>query len=170
MGDLHSGKGARDMKAIWVPILFCMICGHPLATTAADLSGVPRVIDGDTLEIQDQRVRLHGIDTPEARQTCTRDGVEWLCGQEASKALREYLQDKPPIYCEQIDTDRYRRIVAKCFTQSGEDIGEWMVRNGWALAYRRYSTDYIEAETNAKNAGRGIWAGEFAEPWNWRRR
>ena len=136
------------------------------ATT--DVSGPFRVIDGDTLEIDGTRIRLHGIDAPETRQTCQRDEIDWLCGQEASKALRDYVGGAD-LRCERLDTDRYGRMVAKCFTPNGNDIGEWMVRNGWALAYQQYSKDYVGKEAEAKAAERGLWAGEFVEPWNWRR-
>jgi len=156
-----------------VPIFFSLsLVSVFLIHTAAvggSIEGMPTVIDGDTLNINGERIRLHGIDAPEARQACTRDDVEWLCGQEASKALRDYLRDQPPLECKQVDTDRYGRIVAKCYTSNDVDIGEWMVRNGWALAYRRYSEDYVSAEENARIAKHGLWSGKFVEPWLWRR-
>jgi endonuclease YncB( thermonuclease family) len=139
------------------------------ASDAEGISGTPRIVDGDTLVIDGTRIRLHGIDAPEAKQTCQRDGVGWLCGQEASKALRGYVGDTD-LRCERLDTDRYGRMVAKCFMPDGTDIGEWMVSNGWALAYRRYSKDYVDEEAEAEAAERGLWAGEFIEPWEWRRR
>ena len=110
------------------------------ASEAESISGTPRIVDGDTLVIDGTRIRLHGIDAPEARQTCQRDGLDWLCGQEASKALREYVGEAD-LRCERLDTDRYGRMVAKCFMPDGTDLGEWMVSSGWALAYRRYSKD-----------------------------
>jgi endonuclease YncB( thermonuclease family) len=110
------------------------------ASEAESISGTPRIVDGDTLVIDGTRIRLHGIDAPEARQTCQRDGIDWLCGQEASKALREYVGEAD-LRCERLDTDRYGRMVAKCFMPDGTDLGEWMVSSGWALAYRRYSKD-----------------------------
>ncbi len=101
------------------------------ASEVESITGSPRVIDGDTLEIDGTRIRLHGIDTPETKQTCQRDEIDWLCGQEASKALRDYVGGAD-LRCERLDTDRYGRMVAKCFQPSGTDIGEWMVSNGWA--------------------------------------
>jgi endonuclease YncB( thermonuclease family) len=139
------------------------------ATDVERISGSPRIVDGDTLVIDGTRIRLHGIDTPEAKQTCQRDGIDWLCGQEASKALRDYVGGAE-LRCERIDTDRYGRMVAKCFMPNGIDIGEWMVSNGWALAYRSYSKEYMDEESAAEAAERGLWAGEFVEPWVWRRR
>jgi endonuclease YncB( thermonuclease family) len=139
------------------------------ASDVESISGAPRIVDGDTLVINGTRIRLHGIDAPESKQTCQRDGIDWLCGQEASKALRDYVGDTD-LRCERLDTDRYGRMVAKCFMPNGTDIGEWMVSNGWALAYRRYSKDYVDEEADAKTAKRGLWLGEFVEPWEWRRR
>lgn len=139
------------------------------ASEVESITGSPRIIDGDTLEIDGTQIRLHGIDTPETRQTCQRDEIDWLCGQEASKALRDYVGDAD-LRCERLDTDRYDRMVAKCFMPDGADVGEWMVSNGWALAYRQYSKDYMDEETAAKAAKQGLWTGEFVAPWEWRRR
>ena len=139
------------------------------ASDVESVSGSPRVIDGDTLEIDGTRIRLHGIDAPETQQTCQRDEIDWLCGQEASKALREYVGGAD-LRCERLDTDRYGRMVAKCYRPEGGDIGGWMVSNGWALAYRQYSKDYVDEESAAEVTERGLWAGKFVEPWVWRRR
>jgi len=159
----------RSLTAKFIALVLASALNVLPAQADDSISSASRVIDGDTLELDGARVRLHGIDAPEARQTCTRDGVEWLCGQEASKALREYLREEPVLTCERVDTDRYGRIVAKCFTNDGIDIGKWMVSNGWALAYRRYSTQYVSAETEAKGKGYGLWSGTFIQPWEWRR-
>jgi len=72
------------------------------------------------------------------------------------------------VRCEQTDIDRYRRIVARCFL-GGESLNRWMVRHGWALAYRKYSRDYVAAEKAARKDGLGIWMGRFVPPWRWRR-
>ena len=95
----------------------------------ADVAGVPTVIDGDTLEIQSQRIRLHGIDAPESRQLCRLDGKPWQCGKDAANALAEKI-GRRPVTCEDLGRDRrYKRIVARC-TVAGEDLGEWMVAQG----------------------------------------
>ena len=130
--------------------------------------GIPRVIDGDTLEVTSQRIRLFGIDAPESRQTCHREGVTWLCSQEAELYLRSVIENKS-VDCEKEDIDRYGRIVATCFNSAGEDIAELMVRNGWALAYRQYSKRYVELENEAARMQVGLWAGQFVRPWNWRK-
>ena len=131
------------------------------------ITGKPRVIDGDTIEVSGQKVRLHGVDAPESRQTCQKGGVEWLCGQEASKAMRTIV-GRSEVACEAIDTDRYGRIVGRCVAD-GHDIGEALVSQGLALAYRRYSKNYVDAEAGAKASQLGMWSGQFIPPWDWRR-
>tara|TARA_A100001391_G_C5001390_1_gene260859 strand:- start:191 stop:646 length:456 start_codon:yes stop_codon:yes gene_type:complete len=128
----------------------------------ADVVGSARVIDGDTLEISGQRIRIHGIDAPEGRQTCTRGQTIWLCGKKAAKAMIALVRGSE-VKCEAIDTDRYGRIVGKCFA-NGRDVGKALVMDDLALAYRQYSTDYIQVEASAKAARRGLWAGEFVAP------
>ena len=139
-----------------------------LATPAlADVTGPARVIDGDTLEIQGQCIRLHGIDAPESRQLCRLDGKPWQCGEVAANALADKIARRS-VTCEDLGRDRYKRIIARCAV-AGEDIGAWMVSQGLALAYRRYSRDYVDQEAEAQEARRGIWASEFVKPWEWRR-
>ncbi len=138
----------------------------PAPLAWADITGQPRVIDGDTIEVAGQRIRLHGIDAPESRQLCRRDGERWRCGKDATSALKAFLGSRP-VSCEELDRDRYRRVVAKCVVD-GVDIGEWMVSRGWAVAYRGYSLDYVEQETGAQLARRGVWGTRFVLPWEWR--
>ena len=140
------------------------------APAFADITGKPRVIDGDTIEVAGQRIRLHGIDTPEAKQLCEADGKPWRCGQEATFALANII-GRTWVDCVERDRDRYGRIVAVCKIggAKGQDLGAWMVSEGWALAYRKYSMDYVAAEDIARKAGRGMWRGKFIAPWEWRR-
>ena len=135
---------------------------------AATIAGPATVIDGDTLEIRGQRIRLFGIDAPESGQSCTdADGKSYRCGQRATQALSDRI-GRSPVTCHQHDTDRYRRMVAVCMLGS-LDLDAWMVLNGHALAYRKYSTGYVAQETIARHEKRGIWAGDFVAPWDWRR-
>lgn len=136
-------------------------------TAWADISGPARVIDGDSLVVAGERIRLFGIDAPERRQLCWRDGLEWNCGKEAAAALLEKVGNRE-LDCRERSRDRYGRVVAVCFLD-GEDINRWMVREGWALAYREYSRVYVPQEDEAREAKRGIWVSEFAPPWEWRR-
>ena len=140
--------------------------GLPTASRSA-LSGLARVVDGDTLDVAGARVRLHGIDAPESAQRCRASGRSWPCGREAARALASRIGDQR-IFCEERDRDGYGRVVAVCAV-AGLDLNEWMVSEGWAFAYRRYSRDYVAAESRARAARRGIWRGEAVAPWEWRR-
>lgn len=156
------------MKTATVAFALALISSFVVAPAFA-IEGVPSVIDGDTLDIRGQRIRLFGIDAPEGRQTCQRDGKAWRCGQQAALALSDKIARRS-VKCEQRDRDRYRRIVAVCFL-NGEDLNGWMVREGWAVDYRRYSKGrYAGAEAEARADKRGIWSGKFEKPWAWRKR
>ena len=137
------------------------------ALALADVTGQASVIDGDTIEIHGQRIRLHGIDAPESGQLCMAAGHRWRCGQQAALALADKI-GRRPVTCQERDRDRYGRIVAKC-TVDGKDLSEWLAFNGWAVAYVYYSYEYTRAEASAKSNRRGIWAGRFVRPSNWRR-
>jgi endonuclease YncB( thermonuclease family) len=134
---------------------------------ANSFTGVVRVIDGDTISVAGQLVRLHGIDAPELDQTFSWRGEEIVCGTMALAAL-EALTAGVKLRCEVVERDPHGRLVAKCFSPNGVDIGRRLVAAGWALAYRRYSTDYVDAEDEARKARRGLWRGTFVRPWNWR--
>lgn len=132
------------------------------------LAGRASVIDGDTIDIRGTRVRLHGIDAPETGQPCTtRAGHQWRCGQQAALALDEHIGSRP-VRCERRDIDRYGRIVAECFLGE-QSLNRWMVRHGWAVAYRQYSLDYVQDEDRARQEGRNIWSGRFDMPADHRR-
>ena len=142
-----------------------LIAGQGAAET---LAGRASVIDGDTIELHDQRIRLHGIDAPEGGQTCqTAAGKQWRCGTAAARAL-DGLTFGKTVVCAPQDTDRYGRIVAICKV-AGLDLGRDLVEKGLAVAYRSYSRAYVQAEGKARSARRGIWAGRFQMPWDWRR-
>lgn len=125
------------------------------------------VIDGDTIVVAGERVRIHGIDAPELDQTFWCRGQTLPCGVMASAAL-EALIAGINLRCEIIERDQHGRFVAKCFSPSGIDVGRRLVLAGWALAYRYYSTDYVAVEDEARRAERGLWRGSFLKPWRWR--
>jgi endonuclease YncB( thermonuclease family) len=129
--------------------------------------GVASVIDGDTIEIHGQRIRLFGIDAPESSQLCVRPtGEPWRCGQQGSLALSDRI-GRATVSCQPRDLDRYGRIVAVCFN-GNEDLSRWMVTTGWAVAFRRYSLDYVADEDAARQSRINIWSGDFDMPWDWR--
>jgi endonuclease YncB( thermonuclease family) len=131
------------------------------------IAGRAEIIDGDSFEIGDTGVRLFGVDAPEGRQSCTRDGRAWACGNEAARKLRNLVGGRT-VTCTKRDVDNYGRIVAVC-RSGAADLGAEMVRSGFATAYRRYSNDYVDEENDARAARRGIWAGEFTPPEDYRR-
>lgn len=137
------------------------------AAAQSPIVGVVSVIDGDTLEIHGQRIRLHGIDAPESGQFCEKDGKQYRCGQQAALALADKI-GRATVRCEHRVIDRYKRIVAVC-SLGNVDINAWMVRQGWAIAYRQYSRDYVDDESAAEAEKAGIWVGRFIEPSKWRR-
>lgn len=136
---------------------------------AETLSGRASVIDGDTLEIHDERIRILDVDAPESRQACTAaDGAEWRCGQRAALALADWIGARP-VTCETTKLDRYKRHLARC-TVGGEDLAAWLASNGWAVPYRDCKCEVVrDAAAQAKAAERGIWAGAFMLPWEWRK-
>lgn len=131
------------------------------------ISGAVRVVDGDSLHVGDTEVRLFGVDAFEGRQVCVRDGNPWRCGEAAANELRR-LTTGASITCDERDTDSYGRTVAVC-TNGTVDLGAELARAGLALAYRQFSDDYVDEESEAKAARRGAWAGDFTPPWDARR-
>lgn len=139
----------------------------PARGAAAAAGGGPvRVVDGDTLHIGRDRIRLYGIDAPERAQSCARRGRSYPCGREAMLALRRLVGASRP-RCAERDRDSYGRSVAVC-TVAGRDLGQAMVASGWAVAYRRYASDYVGDEARARAARAGLWEGRFERPDLWR--
>ena len=136
--------------------------------TGEVITGRPRVVDGDSLEVAGHRIRLFGIDAPESTQDC-RDqrGRSYDCGREAREALSTAIGSQP-VSCTPVG-ESYGRAVSMC-TTGGRDLSEAMVRSGHALELRQYSRGrYADAEREARNARRGLWAGDFEQPSQWRR-
>ncbi|WP_018996192.1 thermonuclease family protein [Hirschia maritima] len=132
------------------------------------ISGRAQVTDGDSLRIGDERIRLFGIDALEGKQTCNFSGDEWACGRSSRKALERAI-GRNAVSCTVYDKDKYKRSVSIC--RVGEtDLNEGQVRNGWAVAYTKYSKKYASAEKDAHANQRGIWRSEFERPEDYRRR
>ncbi len=132
------------------------------------VQGPARAIDGDTIEVEGTRIRLHGIDAPETRQSCTTaDGATWACGRQATAMLAAALA-QADVTCAARGRDRYQRMVAVCWVGAVE-VGNAMVAQGMALADLRFGRAYGPVEENARAAALGLWAGSFETPWEWRR-
>ena len=143
------------------------------------VAGMARVVDGDTLRVDGRTFRLWGIDAPELVQACERDGLNYACGRAAAAYLRTLLTPAIPtgdrivdaasaqVVCEPRASDQYGRVAALC--RAGTmDLGAEMVRAGWALVLVRHGTDYAAEEEDARMNLRGLWAGAFDAPWDWR--
>jgi endonuclease YncB( thermonuclease family) len=118
------------------------------------------VVDGDTLRVGGERVRLFGVDAPELSQMCGAEAPKVACGQLAARWLRSRVQGRV-LRCTRVDTDRYGRLVARCSVE-GSDVGRSIAEAGWATAYRKYSLDYVGAEQLARAARRGGASGHSA--------
>ncbi|TVR06613.1 MAG: thermonuclease family protein [Salinarimonadaceae bacterium] len=145
--------------------------GFALATAlpahSAQISGVASVTDGDTITIGAVRIRIHGIDAPEAGQQCRRQsGRSWQCGTAATNRMAE-IADGRAADCEVRDRDVYGRIIAVCYVD-GVDVGGALIDEGLAWAFLRYSEDYAEREATARSARLGIWDGKSEAPWDYR--
>jgi endonuclease YncB( thermonuclease family) len=149
--------------------LSCLVWTICSLAQAADLSGVPRIVDGDRLAIGATKVRLEGIDAPETNQVCLNaKGVHWACGIDARDQLAAHIAGRE-INRTPHGTDVYRRTLATCYL-AGEDLNGWLVQQGWALAYVKYSSAYRQVEEDARVNQRGLWQGAFIAPWDWRHR
>jgi endonuclease YncB( thermonuclease family) len=135
---------------------------------ASEISGFAVVTDGDTIKISNNKIRLHGIDAPEKKQNCTKNAKEYNCGIVATEALINKISKNVVKCLIQKNKDRYNRFIGVCFDDQ-ENLNKWMVRNGYAIAYRRYSKDYILDEDYAKKNKLGLWSGIFLDPEKWRK-
>jgi endonuclease YncB( thermonuclease family) len=129
------------------------------------VAGRARVIDGDSLRIDGHEIRLKGIDAPEGRQTCQKSGAGWACGEEARRELRQ-LVGSADVQCRVHGRDQHQRLLATC-EASGRNVNQAMVDAGMAVAFGKF---YNREEAAAREAKRGLWAGEFERPQVWRQR
>lgn len=141
------------------------MCCHP-AIAAGPLIGGASVIDGDTIEIAGERIRLHGVDAPESWQKCQDDdGGTYRCGRESALALDYFLAASRPTRCELVERDRYDRLVSVCFRADGRQANRWLVESGNAVDWVRYSKGaYVTAQEESRTSGIGIWRGKFLLP------
>ena len=149
--------------SIFFILVFCFKQGY-----AETIFGKAKIIDGDTIHIGNNKIRLHAIDAPETKQRCTKDHKKWSCGLESKRFLKNLIGNNK-IQCKTSGRDKYDRYIGVCY-KSKINLNSEMVINGWAIAYRYYSLDYIKEEKIAKSNKVGIWIGEFEEPYLFRKK
>lgn len=156
------------MLAVWVLAPAAMFAGKELsgAERGEVIRGVSTVVDGDTLRVSGERIRLFGIDAPENDQVCQARNIV-RCGDLARGGLRRMIGSSA-IRCVVEDVDRYGRLVSVCYS-GNDDLNARMVRSGLAVAYRQYSEEYVDEEAAARRERRGLWGTRFVMPWQWRR-
>jgi endonuclease YncB( thermonuclease family) len=127
-----------------------------------------KINDGDTIRIDGEKIRFSGIDTPELRQTCLKQGIKTPCGLTAKQILIDKIADNK-IVCIREGKDQYKRTLAECFVNN-ESLSSYLVKSGYAFAYRRYSKKFIKDEDFARTNKIGMWSMEFNYPWDWRKK
>ena len=126
-----------------------------------------KIIDGDTIILNGEKIRFSGIDTPELKQICMQGDQKVSCGMSAKMLLAEKIGNAIP-ECINEGKDTYKRTLAECFV-NGESLSKFLVRSGYAFAYRKYSTKFIKDEEFAKANKLGMWAMTFQYPWDFRK-
>ena len=126
-----------------------------------------RVVDGDTIHLNGEKIRFTGIDTPELKQTCINNGIIDPCGATAKEILIDKISDNE-VECISEGKDQYKRTLAECFVNN-ESLSSYLVRSGYAFAYRRYSKKFVQDENYARINTIGMWSMKFDYPWDYRK-
>ena len=127
-----------------------------------------KIIDGDTIHLNNEKIRFTGIDTPELKQTCKKNSEIIYCGVEAKQLLIDKI-GKDKVFCVREGKDQYKRTLAECFVND-LSLSRYLVREGYAFAYRKYSKKFISDEDFAKKNNIGMWSMNFEYPWDWRKK
>ena len=170
-------KSKAVILIIICSIFFILIYNNARSEEIKEISGNAQIIDGDTIKINSKKIRLHGIDAPEFKQKCKKPYLtiifftftkDYPCGKISTQKLQKKINNKV-ITCKILDIDRYKRLIGECYKRN-LNLNSWLVSNGHAVAYRKYSKKYISNEINAKNEKKGLWQGKFEMPWDYRRK
>ena len=138
-----------------------------LLTCSISFADSLRIVDGDTIVLNGEKIRFTGIDTPELKQTCLKGDQKVSCGMTAKNLLVEKIGNAT-LECISEGKDAYKRTLAECFV-NGESLSKFLVRSGYAFAYRKYSTKFVKDEEFAKANKLGMWAMTFQYPWDFRK-
>jgi len=156
-----------DQKIFISKIFFSIFFFYSHFIFAHSVIGKAKVIDGDTIHIGKNKIRLHGIDAPERNQNCLFNNQEWECGKESTSALKKFINNQL-VVCKTNSIDKYNRYIAVCFANE-INLNKMMVKRGWAIAYKYYSLDFILEEESARLNKEGIWRGKFEDPYEFRK-
>ena len=126
-----------------------------------------KIVDGDTIHLNGEKIRFTGIDTPELKQTCLKEGIKYSCGVTAKQILIDKIGNNN-VECISEGKDQYKRTLAECFVNN-ESLSGYLVRSGYAFAYRRYSKKFIPDEDFARINKIGMWSMKFDYPWDYRK-
>ncbi len=148
-------------KKIFLPLFIVIFF------TQSAFSDNVKIVDGDTIKINNEKIRFSGIDAPELNQNCIKNNEKISCGILAKESLVKKIGNKIP-KCINEGKDFYKRTLAECFV-NGESLSKFLVRNGYAFAYRKYSKKFIEDERFAKENKLGLWSMKFIYPWEFRK-
>ena len=151
-------------KAIFLISVFSLIF---ILTVNQVKSQTIKIVDGDTIHLNGEKIRFTGIDTPELNQTCIKEGIKNFCGITAKLILINRI-GKNTVKCITEGKDQYKRTLAECFINN-ESLSSYLVRSGYAFAYRKYSKKFIEDEDYARVNQIGMWSMQFEYPWNYRK-
>ena len=166
-------------KKIFLKSFFILFLFFNTVNAEIFIIGYANVSDADTIKISNYKIRLHGIDAPEKKQLCQKPyfnlGIfslyeDYLCCEFATNKLKEFIDSEFIIECKvKVKKDFFGRHLGTCF-KNNTNINQWLVENGYAVAFTKYSKDYIKYEEIAKNNKSGIWSGKFLMPWEWRKK
>ena len=155
-----------NKKKLFLAINICLIF---FFSDLKDVESIEvKIIDGDTIHLNGEKIRFTGIDTPELKQTCTKNNEVIYCGIKARKLLVEKI-GKNKVQCVREGKDQYKRTLAECFVNK-VSLSSYLVRNGYAFAYRKYSKKFISDEDFARTNNRGMWSMNFEYPWDYRKK
>ena len=167
----------KKLSLILFSLFFFLLSAIPSISSEKNISGKAEVIDGDTIKINKKKIRLFGIDAPEKKQICKKLHIsffifnfqeDYKCGEKSALALLKKLKNKKVECILEEKKDIYKRNIGTCYVKN-QDINKWLVKNGYAIAYKKYSKKYVLDEKYAKENKLGIWVGNFVEPEKWRR-
>jgi endonuclease YncB( thermonuclease family) len=162
---LRSNAAMASQSTVAVALVLGWAVLAPSSGGAAEITGTPTVIDGETLIVAGRRLRLDGIDAPDPRQSCSLRGRRYGCGAVSRTALMDLVAGFA-VRCDMRGAAGGGAVFARC-TAAGYDLSEGMVYTGWALADRKRGQRYGAIEAGARKARRGLWKGKFARPWDW---